>query len=251
MGRPKGGKNKLPMSTDSIAKRLKACGLENWKIRDHQKESAAFRRCHGRVIQGKVCSIQWPRNWKGFLNFLKEVGPYPTNMVKPSIGRKDHDKGYVKGNIEWQEYALNSLLRVGTSGEAAAYPNRKPGELQGPRKGFKLSEETKQKISAKKKGYKPTPEVVEKITSQLRGKPRPEEVRRKISIAQKGRKFTAEHCQKISEAGRGKKRSPEASKKTADALRGRPRSEETKRKMSAGQAASWARGRKPRKGKQL
>ncbi len=44
-------------------------------------------------------------------------------MRKPSVGRIDHAKGYVAGNIQWEEYSYNSIKRKGTSLESEAYPN--------------------------------------------------------------------------------------------------------------------------------
>jgi hypothetical protein len=78
------------------------------------KEHATFIRCHNRVRDGKCPSIEWPRNTEGFKCFLNEIGPMPTNMFKPSIGRKDHSLGYITGNIQWEEHAINSTKRKGT-----------------------------------------------------------------------------------------------------------------------------------------
>jgi hypothetical protein len=53
--------------------------------------------------------------------FYLLIGPIPEDMVKPTIGRKDHSKGYiVEGgipNFEWQEQSDNSregMLRTMT-----------------------------------------------------------------------------------------------------------------------------------------
>lgn len=44
----------------------------------------------------------------GFLKFITEIGPYPTNMVRPSVGRINHELGYVTGNYHWEELSENS-----------------------------------------------------------------------------------------------------------------------------------------------
>ena len=79
----------------------------------------AFKGCHNRVRDGKVCSIFWPRSRQGYLDFCKEMGPKPTQMNKPSVGRIDHSRGYEPGNVRWEEHAVNSIKRKGTKWEGA------------------------------------------------------------------------------------------------------------------------------------
>lgn len=74
----------------------------------------AFRGCHNRVRDGKVCSIEWPRTPKGYEAFCAEIGPHPEGMQKPSVGRIDHRFGYCTGNIQWEEHRFNSVKRKGT-----------------------------------------------------------------------------------------------------------------------------------------
>jgi hypothetical protein len=38
---------------------------------------------------------------------LTELGPKPQDGRKWSVGRKDHQKGYVSGNIFWQLFSEN------------------------------------------------------------------------------------------------------------------------------------------------
>jgi len=78
-----------------------------------------FKGCHNRVRDGKAPKIQWPRSRSGFLKFCDEIGPKPNDGQKWSVGRKDHSKGYVKGNIRWELYAHNSVKRRGTKFENA------------------------------------------------------------------------------------------------------------------------------------
>lgn len=51
--------------------------------------------------------IDFPRTYQGFKDFIDYIGPIPYGMIKPSVGRKDHSKGYVQGNFIWQEYSEN------------------------------------------------------------------------------------------------------------------------------------------------
>jgi hypothetical protein len=93
-------------------------GIENQK---YHKEILAFGRCHNRVRDGKVSFIEWPRDKEGFIQFLLAVGPIPETMEKPSIGRIDHSKGYIAGNIQWEEHRINSGKTIRTN-----YTNSKP-----------------------------------------------------------------------------------------------------------------------------
>jgi len=58
-----------------------------------------------RVVEGM--STSFTRDRSGFLEFVEIIGSIPVNMVKPTIGRKDHTQGYVSGNIEWQSFFDN------------------------------------------------------------------------------------------------------------------------------------------------
>lgn len=90
-----------------------------WGVVDSQFKAhlAAFIRAHNRVRDGKAPSIEWARTLEGFVAFLKEVGPIPTGMQKPSLGRKFHNRGYETGNIQWEEHKFNSVKRKGTKFE--------------------------------------------------------------------------------------------------------------------------------------
>lgn len=43
----------------------------------------------------------------GFIEFILYVGEVPEGMNRPSVGRLNHDCGYVKGNFEWQALSDN------------------------------------------------------------------------------------------------------------------------------------------------
>jgi hypothetical protein len=73
---------------------------------------------------------KYVRGLESFNIFLKDIGPVPEGMVKPTVGRLDHSKGYVfdiennRLNFEWQpkednirEGAIrNAKLGVGIHG---------------------------------------------------------------------------------------------------------------------------------------
>ena len=113
MPKPLGAKNKAPYPETKHKNFY-------WKIIDVRwsAELAAFKRMHNRVRDGKVPSIHWPRTLEGFVNFLKEVGPIPFNLDKPSIGRIKHSFGYEINNIKWEEHRENSIKRKGTRYES-------------------------------------------------------------------------------------------------------------------------------------
>lgn len=131
------------------------------------------------------------------------------------------------------------------------------GVARPSRRGVKLSDDHRAKISAGGIGRTLSIETRAKISASQKGKPRPELVGRKMSEAGierlRNRIFTEEHRHKISEAKKGKPKSAEHRAKigaaltgrklsasqyqtltlAADARRGVPRSEETKAKISA------------------
>src|SRR5690242_19413768 len=54
---------------------------------------------------GRHCGF--PRTREGFAAFCAEMGPIPSSISRASVGRKDHDIGYIAGNIEWEEFNYN------------------------------------------------------------------------------------------------------------------------------------------------
>ena len=122
--------------------------------------------------------------------------------------------------------------------------------------GFKLSDETKKKISESLRGEKhplygkhPSEETRKKMSEAKKGKPghrlgKPldEETKKKIRETLKGQKPSEETLKKRSKALKGRKFSEEHKKKISYALTGIIRSKETKRKLS-----NAAKGRKTRK----
>jgi len=45
---------------------------------------------------------------EGFRRFVEYIGEIPEGMKSPSLGRRDHSIGYIKGNFFWQEVSDNS-----------------------------------------------------------------------------------------------------------------------------------------------
>jgi hypothetical protein len=68
---------------------------------------ASFSRMHGRIWRDKL-STDFPRDFQGFKDFIAYLGDIPVGMNNPTVGRKDHSLGYVKGNFEWQSKSKNS-----------------------------------------------------------------------------------------------------------------------------------------------
>lgn len=84
-------------------------GKKKYPHEDFPNEVKAFERMQGRVLVRKVTTTAWPRTTEGFYEFLACIGPWPTDMKKPSPGRRDHSKGYEPGNVFWQEWEENRL----------------------------------------------------------------------------------------------------------------------------------------------
>ena len=98
-----------------------------------------------------------------------------------------------------------------------------------PRKGVKLSEETKQKLRLANLGKKRSPESIEKAVLKMRGR----------TAWNKGLKHSDETRAKMSLAQTGMKRPPSVGEKTRARLLGSKLSEETKRKLSESHKRMW------------
>ena len=132
--------------------------------------------------------------------------PNPDNL--PYINHKDECKtNNCVDNLEWCDAKYNINYGTGISRSAAS------------RKGRKMSEETKHKISESKKGVK---------TGS-----RSEEFKRKMSEIQKGKIISEEQKVKISDTMKGKHNSPDTEFKKGQKAsnKGKAHSEETRQKM--------------------
>jgi group I intron endonuclease len=102
--------------------------------------------------------------------------------------------------------------------------------------GYKMSEETKRKISEKNKGRRISEEVKKKLSAAGRLRRDTEETKLKRSLSLKGRKFSAETLKKMSEGQkRREKSSPETNEKRRQKMieiwKTRVISEEAREKM--------------------
>ena len=132
--------------------------------------------------------------------------PNPDDL--PYINHKDECKtNNCVDNLEWCDAKYNINYGTGISRSAAS------------RKGRKMSEETRHKISESKKGIK--------IGS------RSEEFKRKMSEIQKGKIISEEQRKKISVTMKGKHNSPNTEFKKGQKAwnKGKTHSEETRQKM--------------------
>lgn len=113
------------------------------------------------------------------------------------------------------------------------------------KKGQKMTEEQKRKLSIAHLGQKLSKETKRKLSESLIGRKKPirtEEHRKKISDAHKksglippsqlGKKLSEEHKRKLLESNLGQKRSEESRKKMSIASKGKKLSKEHKRKLS-------------------
>jgi hypothetical protein len=82
-----------------------------------------FKCCHNRVRDGKVSCIHWPRTSEGYDNFLEHIGKKPNDGQKWSVGRINHNLGYIPGNIRWEVHKFNSVKRRGTKFEHSEDPS--------------------------------------------------------------------------------------------------------------------------------
>ena len=72
------------------------------------------------------------------------------------------------------------------------------------RKGKKLSEEARKKMSGARKGKKRSEETKKKISETMKGKHISEETKKKMSETHKGKKLSEEQKKKIAETNKGK-----------------------------------------------
>lgn len=73
---------------------------------------SSFFGMHQRINQFKL-DTDFPRNYQGFKDFITYLGDVPVGMIKPTVGRKDHSLGYIRGNFAWQEHSEN-MAEVGS-----------------------------------------------------------------------------------------------------------------------------------------
>jgi len=128
-----------------------------------------------------------------------------------------------------------------------------------PKKGYKMTEGAKMKMSEAHKGKKPSKETREKLREALKGRKRPEfsqEWRDNLSNSHKGKKFSMDTREKMSEAlkgnknGKGYKHTREAREKISEANKGKKISEGHRKILSEVQKgygnSNWKGGTTPK-----
>jgi len=105
-----------PGGENAVAQVLKWYGLRQIQSRSHyrtwhppEEYMKHYHHYRKRYIGNQ--DPNFPYTLKGFLAWVEHIGPIPDGMHIPSVGRKDHSKGYVKGNFEWQSMADNVAER--------------------------------------------------------------------------------------------------------------------------------------------
>ena len=165
----------------------------------------------------------------GFENFKKDILVF-------NISKKEHadllEKTFIAA--ERKKVGVDNCYNIADGGK---------GGDGSKGKHWKLSEETKKKISEALKGKPKSEEHKRKMSEINKGKHHSEESNRKRSETMKGKNkgkvFTEEHKRKISEARKGKHLTEETRRKISEKLKGRVsptkgkhHTEEQKRKMS-------------------
>jgi NUMOD3 motif len=131
--------------------------------------------------------------------------------IGPNLGKKLSD--------EWKQNIKNGL----TEEIKKRISNARKGQ-KSSRKGVKLSEESKKKISLSRgsdgRRFGPhTEETVQKLKEARAKQIFTDETRKKMSETKKGKKFTEEHKKKIADANIGKRLSEETKRKISETLK--------------------------------
>ena len=97
-----------------------------------------------------------------------------------------------------------------------------------------------------KKGYKLTEEHRKKISESRKGKYHNEDSKKKMSLAKKGIKFSDEHKRKLSLIGKKRKHSEETKRRMSLSHKGKIITDETKKKLSESHKGKipWSKGKK-------
>lgn len=91
-----------------------------------------FKKMQERATLGIACAF--PYDECGYARFVKAIGPIPRRMQSPTVGRYDHNKGYIfdrsrhRWNFRWQEKSANAsecasrieLTQIGNIASAAS-----------------------------------------------------------------------------------------------------------------------------------
>jgi hypothetical protein len=70
-------------------------------------------------VRSRAIACDYSNDLAGYLQFAEDIGPIPRRMRSPTVGRIDHDRGYVADNFRWQEKSDNTRECAIRSGFAA------------------------------------------------------------------------------------------------------------------------------------
>ena len=186
---------------------------------------------------------------QGNYNRPYKAHPYRGHKRNTCIKPKDKNQiVIIKDNLTEQEakdLEIELIAKHGRIDLGEGYLINKTDGGEGV-SGYRVSEETKRKLSEFNKGKIFTEETRRRLSEANKGKTRTEEHRRKLSEANKGKNNpnfgkprTEETKRKMSEAAKGKTHTEESKRKMSEARKGKnnpnfgkPRTEETRRKIS-------------------
>ena len=163
--------------------------------------------------------------------------PNPEN--KPEI---DHINGNKSDNrvenLRWVTHSenMNNTITREHISKSLTYKrlsDETKQKISAARKGKPHSEETKQKIREGNLGKKRSEDTKHKISAAHKGMPCSEDIKQKIREGNLGKKLSEEHKQKLSAVHKGKKLSEKSKQKISAAQKGKKHSEDTKQKISA------------------
>ena len=90
---------------------------------------SSFQNMHRRLRNANL-ETDFPRTAHGFILYLRYLGDVPHDMFSPTVGRANHDVGYVRGNFAWESKSDNSSesstrSKLHTNGTSRVLPNVK------------------------------------------------------------------------------------------------------------------------------
>ncbi len=79
------------------------CGFYGYLPVEFPLHYKAFRNVHDAELSANHhVSPRFNMNGTGFINFIIEVGPVPSNLQNPILVRSNPDLGFIPGNLKWE-----------------------------------------------------------------------------------------------------------------------------------------------------